>query len=125
MTIHAAMELETYRPYTKERDVRIIPLHPTLVTSVKALPRAISGYVFTLDGNRRGRKLVWETWRKAARKAGIKIGCYQGTKHSLGCQLLNSGIREELIQALMGHKDRQSTKRYAKLVSDSLKYWEK
>jgi len=124
VTIHAAMDLETYRPYTKERDVRIIPLHPTLITSVKSLPRAISGYVFTLAGQPLGRKLVWETWRKAARKAGIDIGCYQGTKHSLGCQLLNSGVMEEILQALFGHKDRQSTKRYAKLVSDSLKYWE-
>lgn len=124
-TIHAAMDEETYRNYTKERDVRIIPLHPAILTALRLLPRAISGFVFTLSGKPLRANLIYETWRTAAREAGIDISCYQGTKHSLGCQLLNSGVREEVLQALFGHRDRSSTKRYAKLVSDSLKYWEK
>lgn len=124
VTIHAAMDRETWRPFTKERDVRIIPLHPELITALRLLPRAISGYVFSLSGQPLTANAVQKTWMRAAAKAGIKIGLYQGTKHSLGCQLLNSGVREEVLQALFGHKDRQSTKRYAKMVSDSLKYWE-
>lgn len=124
VTIHAAMDEETLRPYTKERDVRVLPLHPELLEGLRTLPRSLSGIVFTLTGRPLRANLIWETWRVAARRAGIDISCYQGTKHSLGCQLLNSGVREEVLQAIFGHKDRSSTKRYAKLVSDSLKYWE-
>ena len=124
VTIRAAMDRDTWRPYTKERDVRIIPLHPEVISALRLLPRAISGFVFSWSGKPLTQKIVQDTWRRAARAAGFDIGCYQGTKHSLGCQLLNEGIREEVLQALFGHKDRKSTKRYAKLVSDSLKYWE-
>lgn len=124
VTIHAAMDREVYRPYTKERDVRILPLHPALVSSVCTLPRAISGYVFTRNGHPLTANTIQKTWMRAANRAGVKIGMYQGTKHSLGCQLLNSGVREEVLQALFGHRDRKSTKRYAQLVTDSLRYWE-
>lgn len=93
-----------------------------LLEGLRTLPRSLSGIVFTLTGPPLRANLIWETWRVAARQAGIDISCYQGTKHSLECQLLNSGVREEVLQAIFGHKDRSSTKRYAKLVSDSLKY---
>ncbi len=122
--IHAAMDRETYRPCTKERDVRIIPLHPEVLTVLRQIPRALTGYVFTLSGEPLTANVIQKTWTRAAEKAGIKIGLYQGTKHSLGCKLLNEGVREEVLQAIFGHKDRESTKRYAKLVSDSLKWWE-
>lgn len=123
VTIRAAMDREEFRPYTKERDVRILPLHPEVLAALRALPRALAGFVFSRQGRPLTQKIVQDTWRRAARRAGFDIGCYQGTKHSLGCQLINEGIREEVLQALFGHKDRKSTKRYAKLVSDSLKYW--
>lgn len=123
-TIHAAMDEEIYRPYTKERDVRIIPLHPAVCDALTLLLRSLSGYVFAINNKPLTGAQIYKTWTRAATKAGIRINLYQGTKHSLGCQLLNSGVREELIQALMGHKDRKSTKRYAKMVSDSLKWWE-
>ena len=124
VTISAAMDEDVFRPYTKERDVRILPLHPDLIGELRSLPRSLSGFVFTLNGRPLRGNLVWETWRAAARRAGVDISLYQGTKHSLGCRLLNAGIREEVLQAIFGHKDRKSTKRYAKLVSDSLKWWE-
>lgn len=124
-SIHNAMDLNHFRPSTKEKDWRHLPLHPVLLESLARLPRTLhTDYVFTY----RGKPLVGNTvegvWRRAAKRAGLDIGCYQGTKHSLGCRLLNAGIRKEVIQALMGHKDSKSTDRYAKFVSDSLKYWE-
>jgi integrase len=124
VTIHAAMDQEEYRPCTKEKDVRLLPLHPTVLSVISRLPRNISGYVFTLNGIPLTGNQIYKAWMRSAAKAGININLYQGTKHSLGCQLLNSGVREDVLQALFGHKDRKSTKRYAKMVSDSLKYWE-
>jgi len=124
VTIKAAMDQETYRPYTKERDVRVLPLHPAVMEALSGLPRSIAGFVFTVSGQPLTGNQIYKTWMRAAARAGIKISLYQGTKHSLGCQLLNSGVREEVLQALFGHRDRKSTKRYAQLVSDSLKYWE-
>jgi site-specific recombinase XerD len=55
----------------------------------------------------------------------IDINPYQGTKHSAATQAINAGVREEVVQAMLGHKDAKSTKRYAKLVTETLKgFWE-
>jgi integrase len=121
VTIHAAMDQETYRPTTKEKDIRILPLHPAVITGLKDLPRALSGYVFTYRGKPLQKKLTWRTWRTAAKKAGIDIGQYQGTKHSLGNWAVNNGVPLNIIQAYMGHKSSSTTKRYAKLQVESLK----
>jgi integrase len=121
VTIHAAMDQETYRATTKEKDIRILPLHPAVITGLKDLPRALNGYVFTYRGKPLQKKLTWRTWRTAAQKAGIDIGQYQGTKHSLGTWAVNNGVPLNIIQAYMGHKSSSTTKRYAKLQVESLK----
>jgi integrase len=70
------------------------------------------GYVFTYRGKPLQRKL---TWRTAAKKAGVYIGQYQGTKHSLGTWAVNNVVPLNIIQAYRGHKSSSTTKRYAKL----------
>lgn len=123
VSIWAAMDLETYRPFTKERDARRLPLHPEVIAALKALPRSISGFVFTYQGKPLHRNTIKREWSRAAQKAGIDIGCYQGTKHSFGWQMLNQGIRLEVVSAWFGHKDPRTTKKYAGLITGNLKYW--
>lgn len=91
--VRAAFDQQYYRPYTKERDVRYLPLHADVSMSLRKLPRSLSGFVFT---NRRGNPLsscrVYGHWRRAAERAGVKANCYEGTRHSLASQAINAGV---------------------------------
>ncbi|MDD3581985.1 MAG: site-specific integrase [Desulfobacca sp.] len=121
VVIRAAMDREIYRPSTKEKDVRVLPLHPDVITALKQLPRAISGFVFTYQGKPLRAGLVWETWRAASQKAGVNVTPYQGTRHSLASQAVNAGVPENVIRDMLGHKTPGMTKRYAHLKTESLK----
>ncbi|MHB8158205.1 MAG: tyrosine-type recombinase/integrase [Desulfocucumaceae bacterium] len=122
VVIRAAMDLGEYRPHTKERDVRYQPLHSAVLEALRRLPRSLNGYVFV---NRAGRPLsatrIRMQWRYAALAAGLDIGCYQGTKHSLASQAINRGVPERLLQDFLGHRDPRSTRRYAKTLTKTLK----
>jgi integrase len=117
VVIKAAMDGNTYRPTTKEGDVRHLALHPEVWRALKKLPTPLrqQDYVFSLSGKPLRKNQVSDTWRRAAKKAGIKITLYQGTKHSMGCQLVNQGVPLEMLAAWFGHKDVRTTKRYAKI----------
>ena len=60
------------------------------------------------------------TWREAARNAGVKVNCYQGTRHSIASQAINSGIPLAVIGGMLGHKSKSSTTRYAHLNPEVL-----
>jgi integrase len=123
--ISAAMDHGEYRDSTKEGDVRILPLHPEVVEALRKIPRHISGYVFTTTGKPINDVWLRKVWRKAATAVGIDISLYQGTKHSAATQAVNAGTRLEVVQAMLGHKDAKSTKKYAKLVTNTLKdFWD-
>jgi integrase len=126
VTIDAAFDLNTFRHSTKEGDTRILPLHPEVKKALLQLPRALNGFVFV---NRRGLPLsgcrVYDHWRQAAKRAGINITCYEGTRHSLASQAINRGVSERIVGDMLGHKCKASTKRYAKMRTESLKQvWE-
>jgi integrase len=115
------MDGEHYRPSTKEKDFRILPLSVEVMEALKLLPRSISGFVFTYNGKPLRKGLVNSTWRAAAKKAGIDVCCYQGTRHSVASQLVNDGTSLELISKLLGHKTGVSTRRYAHVNGESLR----
>jgi len=45
---------------------------------------------------------------------------YEGTKHSTATHMLRRGVQERTIQALLGHRDARSTRRYARLADEAL-----
>jgi len=51
---------------------------------------------------------------------GLEIGLYEGTKHSRATDLLRQGVSERVLQALLGHRDARSTRRYARLSDEAL-----
>jgi len=125
VVIRAAFDMNEYRPFTKEKDVRVLPLHPRVKEALSRLPRSLTGFVFV---NRQGRPLsacrVYDHWRRAAEAAGIKITCYEGTRHSLASQAVNRGIPMRVIRDFLGHKSEKTTCRYAKVMVRSLsKIW--
>ncbi len=121
VTIAASFNINEFKPYTKERDVRYLPLHPEVWKVLLSLPRQLSGWVFTLNGKPLTQWTASDYWRRAARKAKIRVCCYQGTRHSLASQAINRGVSERKIGDMLGHKTLTSTRRYAKLHADSLK----
>jgi integrase len=57
-----------------------------------------------------------DEWNRAAEKVGVRVKMYEGTKHTSATEALRGGRRREEIQKTLGHKDRRSTERYAKLA---------
>jgi integrase len=123
--IRSAFDRETFKPYTKERDFRLLPIHPLVIEALKNLPRHLAGWVFTFRGEPLTQWMASACWRRAANKAGVQINCYQGTRHSLASQAVNRGVPLNIIGKFLGHKSAASTSRYAKLQTDTLKaVWE-
>lgn len=117
----AAMDRNIYRERTKEGDVRIIPMAPELREALLQLPRGDDDdFVFLYKGKPFKAELARRTWREAALKARVKVNCYQGTRHSIASQAINSGIPLEVIGGMLGHKSKSSTTRYAHLNPEAL-----
>lgn len=122
VTVKAAMDVNQYRPSTKEKDIRYFPLPAEVAQILETFPRPIrGGFVFTIKGRPLTARMASSTWARAAKRAGISVSCYQGTKHSLGTELVDRGVSLEIIAAIYGHKSTQTTKRYAKVSSKRLK----
>ena len=121
VVIAAAMDINTFKPYTKERNVRYLPLHPEVKDALQKLPRALNGFVFVLHGRQISKKTASDSWRRAAERAGVEVTCYEGTRHSLASQAINQGCSERIVGDMLGHKTLKSTRRYAKMKSESLK----
>jgi integrase len=122
VVIDSAFDLNRFRNFTKEKDVRYLPLHPEVRQALLQLPRHLSGFVFV---NRHGRPLshpqINYHWRRAAAQAGVRITCYEGTRHSLASQAINRGVSERIVGDMLGHKTLSSTRRYAKMKAETLK----
>lgn len=114
LTIRAGMDMNHYRPTTKEKDVRILPLAQEAADALRTIPRGL-GYVFHLNGRPFTIQRVQKWWRRAATAAGIDITLYNGTKHSMGCRARLEGVPLDVIQDWFGHKSAASTRRYAKI----------
>ncbi|MEM3594828.1 MAG: tyrosine-type recombinase/integrase [Candidatus Jordarchaeaceae archaeon] len=119
--IRASFDREQYKPFTKERDVRYLPLHPEVKKALLEIPRQLSGWVFTYKGKPLTQWMASAYWRRAAKKAGVNVSCYEGTRHSLASQAINQGVSERIIGDFLGHKTLTSTRRYAKVQTETLK----
>lgn len=124
VVISAGFDLNRYKTYTKENDVRYLPLHPGVKEALLKIKPDIANpdhFVFQLEGKPITRDRAHSIWKKATGKAGIEITMYEGTRHSFASQAINGGCHERTIGIFMGHKDLSSTRRYAKLKTDTLK----
>lgn len=122
ITIKAGMDLGTWKSFTKEGDVRKLPLNSQVKAALLALPRSLTGFVFI---NQEGRALsdtrVRTAWMQAAEKAGVKINAYQGTRHSFCTQKLLAGYSERMVMEASGHKTVAAFRRYGKMITEALR----
>jgi len=78
-------------------------------------------FVNPASGNRWAPTSIRRTWTRACRNAGVPwVPPYEGTKHTWATNALSRGVRIEVVQAMLGHRDRRSTERYAKLRNEAL-----
>ena len=112
----------TLKKNTKTRIAKPLPIIPEIEEALK--PKHLGAYVFMRSYRNElipyNRHILERIWSKACESAGIKIGMYQGLKHSFGCQRLNAGFPMEAIRDIMGHTSTKTTERYAKYALDSL-----
>lgn len=120
-TIAAAMDEDVYRESTKEKNIRVLPLGDTILEVLRSLPHSLSGFVFAPAGKPLTMNQVWHTWNRAAKKLGIKVSPYQGTRHSLASQLINNGVSDITVQQILGHKTPEMMHRYAKFKLGTLR----
>jgi len=122
VTIKASMDLGAWKPYTKEGDIRKLPLNSQVKAALMALPRSLTGFVFV---NQAGRPLsdtrVRVAWMEGAAKASVTVNAYQGTRHSFATQKLLAGYSERMVMEATGHKTISAFRRYGKMVTEALR----
>lgn len=68
------------------------------------------------DPERRwGHDALEHVWKAACKAVGVEVGLYEGTKHATASDLVRRGENMDLVQKFLGHADRRSTERYARL----------
>jgi integrase len=108
---------------TKTKLARPLPVIAELIDVMK--PKYVTPFIFSHHGRQYTVQRLYKIWKYASEKAGKKYGTpvinlYNGLKHSFGCQRLNQGFTLGEIQAVMGHTDARTTKRYSNYLTEKL-----
>jgi integrase len=128
LTIRAAMKGPTSkapRRGTKERNVRRVRVDAELAAWIEAhvapggalvgAPLFVNPTARRADSRWLGSPLRRE-WDRAAARVGVRVRMYEGTKHTTATEALRAGASMDAIQAALGHRDRKSTQRYARMA---------
>ncbi len=84
-----------------------------------------SGALFRGDERKGGRRLpicyrtAAQAWTAYCQRAGVKATIHQ-LRHSFATQLVNEGVRLEVVRKLLGHKNMQTTLRYAEVNDQTI-----
>lgn len=109
---------------TKTRQSRRLPIPPEvqdwLADHVDWAGRLTAQPLFTFRGHRLSEGWLRKNWKSAAKRVGLASKLYEGTKHSAATQWLASGLAMERIQKYLGHRDIQSTAKYARVLDQDL-----
>lgn len=113
------------REQTKTGAIREERLTTRAKEAIDAVQRN-SVWVFTKNGrgSHYDSKALNRIWKDGCVDAGVSIGLYEAVRHSLGCQLADSGYSIDFIQDVYKHTSIKTTRRYAKrqraMIGDAL-----
>ncbi len=66
-------------------------------------------------------KALQRVWKRAVDAAELPpISLYEGTKHSFATDAIRRGVPERHLQTFLGHRNVQSTRRYARLADNAM-----
>lgn len=115
ITIRRSFSDNELRETTKTNMIRVYEITRYFACVLGKLSCSQSLFVFVRnDGKAYTSKDLNRIWKKACKKAAIRIKLYNGVRHSLGCQLLDLGYDMDLVRQQLGHTKAQMTMRYAK-----------
>jgi|SRR5271157_2160612 len=106
----------------KNRTARPVSINVELATWVRTWRSAAIGDapLFPNDkGQRWSGPALRSVWHKATKACGLKVGLYEGTKHSSASNALLEGKSLEEIQHALRHRDPASTRVYARWTGRS------
>ncbi len=103
------------REKTKTGAIRTERLTTRAKEAIDACSKS-SVWVFTKNrqGSHYDSKSLNRIWKDATSGQNIEIGLYEAVRHSLGCQLADSGYSIDFIQDVYKHTSIKTTRRYAK-----------
>jgi integrase len=94
---------------TKNGDRRAVPIHPKIAHLARFLP---------LPGPKITIQRAWERARGAVGLHGVR---FHDLRHWAASEMVNNGVRIEVVAAVLGHRDLRTTKnRYAHLNVDTM-----
>jgi len=103
---------------------KVLPIKPEIKNFLKGTGHP--DFVFSKNGRPYSRRILERDWKRIVKQANKVEGTpiyplHQGTKHSLGNQILNEeGMSLSEVQAMFGHADIRSTMVYAKTETNRL-----
>lgn len=102
------------RETTKTYRIRRLPLTTRAQEILKVNRPSFSEYLFTFDGKKPYyERKMREIWTAACAKVGIRINQKNAIRHSLGCQLLDTGkVDLEMVRDIYGHTSTDMTRKY-------------
>ena len=88
--------------------------HEALLYAKRQQP-SFKGFVFSHNrqGSHYDNKALNKIWHTACQEVGLKIGLYEGVRHSLGCQMMEEGKTIDFVQDIYKHTSSKTTRRYA------------
>lgn len=121
ITIKRTFSGRTLAETTKTRRVRHLPLVEPVASILREI-RGLGGFVFRNDKGRPYSDHLRQIWKAAAASVGAPDATmYQGTRHSLGCRLVQEGHNLDLVRDLFGHQRSDMTRRYAKTIPENIR----
>lgn len=98
---------------------KTVPLAAEALHVLDALPRQ-SGNPYVICGKKAGSHLInlQRPWQRLRQKAGLEDVRIHDLRHSFASIAVASGMSLPLIGSLLGHKQAQTTSRYAHLADD-------
>ena len=103
------------RDRTKNKEGRVIPLHPRIKEYLQGLPRPIQGgYVFEL------RKWKRKAYLKAVKEAGLGDFTFHDLRHCAINNLRLAGNDHFLIKQMSGHKTDSAFRRYNLVTEEEI-----
>jgi integrase len=111
---------EGYRPHTKTKENRNIPLIPEMIQLLRELHNG-KGFVFSLDGgvSPTTSSYVRDDFKKALKNIGINEAerkrrtiTIHSWRHFLNTELLRQGMTVTQVQSVTGHKSQRMTELY-------------
>ncbi len=78
-------------------------------------------FIHPATGNRWAPTTLRREWHEARKRAGVPdCKLYEGARHSAATEWKRAGADDRTIQAILGHTDRRSVERYARLADGAV-----